>query len=197
MTNHLTVWQAGKRGLHTDVCLDRCKMITINFCSGQILRICFTLSGSSPALDISHIDWSMWSVWPRHDGSLFAHLFARNWLGQTFIGNLRKSHAKIHMLVYTCAIVLEYTHKPKTSNPTFQLWKSPGLQAFWEIISQASKRGNSITLRRKKSFFNGEKWQAGEELAAAARIIDGNCLGTRLRFMGRTTHWGLGENGMC
>lgn len=42
----------------------------------------------------------------------------------------------------------------------------------------------------KKAFFNGEKWEAGEELAVAARIIDGNCLGTRLRFMGRTTHGG-------
>lgn len=39
-------------------------------------------------------------------------------------------------------------------------------------------------------FFNGEKWEAGEELAVAARIIDGNCLGTRLRFMARTTHGG-------
>lgn len=39
----------------------------------------------------------------------------------------------------------------------------------------------------KKAFFNGEKWEAGEELAVAARIIDGNCLGTTLRFMGRTT----------
>lgn len=36
----------------------------------------------------------------------------------------------------------------------------------------------------KAFFFNGEKWEAGEELAVAARIIDGNCLGTRLRFMG-------------
>lgn len=39
-------------------------------------------------------------------------------------------------------------------------------------------------------FFNGEKWEAGEELAVAARVIDGNCVGTRLRFMGRTTHQG-------
>lgn len=42
----------------------------------------------------------------------------------------------------------------------------------------------------KKTFFNGEKWEAGDELAVAARIIDGNCLGTRLRFIGRTTHGG-------
>lgn len=42
----------------------------------------------------------------------------------------------------------------------------------------------------KKAFFNGEKWEAGDELAVAARIIDGNCLGTRLRFIGRTTHGG-------
>lgn len=42
----------------------------------------------------------------------------------------------------------------------------------------------------KKTFFNGEKWESGEELAVAAKIIDGNCLGTRLRFMGRTTHGG-------
>lgn len=43
---------------------------------------------------------------------------------------------------------------------------------------------------RKKAFFNGKKWEAGEELAVAARIIDGNCLAMRLRFMNGTTHEG-------
>lgn len=84
-------------------------------------------------------------------------------------------------------------HSP-TSNPTFHLWKAAGPQACWEIISQASEWGNSITARREiKDFFNGEKWEAGEELAVEARIIDGNCWGRRLRFMRRTTHWGAGE----
>lgn len=53
---------------------------------------------------------------------------------------------------------------------------APGPQACWEIISRASVQGNSVTVKReKKVFFNGEKWEAGEELAVAARIIDGNC----------------------
>lgn len=47
--------------------------------------------------------------------------------------------------------------------------------------------------KEKKPLFNGEKWEAGEELAVAAGIINGNCLGTRLRFMGRTTHGGAGN----
>ncbi len=83
-----------------------------------------------------------------------------------------------------------HAHTHTNSSPVFHLWKAPGPQACWEIISQASERGNSIAARRKKGFFNGEKWEAGEELAVAAGIIDGNCLGTRLRFMGRTTHGG-------
>lgn len=49
-----------------------------------------------------------------------------------------------------------------------------------------------MAAKREKGFFNGEKWESGEELAVAARIIDGNCLGTRLRFMGRP-HMGAGS----
>lgn len=95
------------------------------------------------------------------------------------------SRTEIYMRACTYT-TQKYTH---ASIPTIHLWKAPGPQACWEIISRASKRGNSVIARRKKGFFNGEKWDAGEELAVAAKII-GNCMGTRLRFMGRTTHEG-------
>lgn len=132
-------------------------------------------------------DWSMTLRSITNVRLLSAETFSHvNWPGWSINSNPPRNQLT-HIHTY---IACKYTIKPDVqtrmhSLPTCHLWKAPGPWACWEIISRASERGNSIAARRKKAFFfNAEKWEAGEELAVAARIIDGNCLGTRLRFMG-------------
>lgn len=106
---------------------------------------------------------------------------------QTFSCKVIDSHRESHMPA--CRHMYN-KHRNPHMHP-LHLWEAPGPHACWEVVSRVSERGNSVTARTgRKALFNREKWEAGEELAVAAGIIDGNCLGTRLRFMGRTTRGG-------
>lgn len=108
-----------------------------------------------------------------------------NWLERA-ITDLQVTHKN------TCVVTNEYTHIQSYLAPVENTRSTSLLRnSFPKQASEAipSQQGG------KKAFLMGKNGRQGQ-LAVAARIIDGNCWGTRLRFMRRTTHWGLGETGV-
>lgn len=90
-----------------------------------------------------------------------------NWLARVTYGP--SCMRTVRLLLRTCTIKLVHKH---TSNPALHLWKSAGVSrhaansfpghASEAIPSQWGGKGCFFL-----SFFNGEKWEAGEELAVA------------------------------
>lgn len=123
------------------------------------------------------------------DLSSHKHLFARKLTWTNFYWqHSQVTHKNTYACVHMCISpgIHTQTKNIQSHLSIVEVTRSTGLLRN-HFPGKQARQFHHIA-KEKKAFFNGEKWQAGEELAAAARIIDGNCLGTRLRFMGRTTH---------